>query len=329
MEKITMIGVSGSGKTCFIYAMHNFMSVPRNGFSFTATDLDVDLDLQDGWDGIATDHWWPEPTTNTTDYDFYVQYNTRPILQFSWCDYRGGATSERSSNQDKQDLINRIHQSSCLIISIGADTIKEILAGNQDQARELKVLNGIIRNYEVNNVRRVPIIFALTKADLYTREDQGRLIDLIRLYFQNVFLPNSGWLTAIVPITLGSFPDGNNAGPRPINGIIEPKNIQVPVMFFVSSVLREKAATINNKLQRIRNDRNHYQIEAGKAKDQGWWDKIWNGDRLQAANASISSLDEEERNILNSLQEIERTLSSMKDLFRVCKVYYEGRELPQ
>lgn len=303
------------------------MSVPRNGFSFTATDLDVDLDLQDGWDQIAFEHVWPEGNVATQNYDFYVQYNTRPIMQFSWCDYRGGATSERSDSQDKQELINRIHQSSCLIISIGADTIKEILSGNQSKARELRVLNGIIHNYEVNNQRRVPIIFALTKADLYTREDQGKLIDLIKGYFQNVFLPNSGWLTAIVPVTLGSFPSGDNTGT--IEGVIEPKNIQVPVMFFVNSVLHEKATTINNKLQRIRNDRNRYRTEASKAKDQGWWDKLWNGDRLQAANANISSLDEEERNFLNSLQEIEQTLSSMKDLFKVCKVFYEGRELPQ
>lgn len=325
MDKITMIGVSGAGKTCFIYAMYNFMSIPHNGFSFTAADLDVDLDLQNGWEQIAFDHQWPAATNITTAYDFHVQYNTHSILQFSWCDYRGGATSDRSTNQDKQDLIDRIHQSSCLIISIGADTIKEILAGNQSKARELRILNSIIHNYEINNTRRIPIIFALTKADLYTRDDQGKLIDLIKLYFQNVFLPNSGWLAAVVPITLGSFPSGNNTGA--IEGMIEPKNIQVPVMFFVSSVLHEKADVIKNKLQQINNDRNNYQIKANNARDQGWLSKIWNGDISKTANANISRLDEEERNILNSLAEIERTLASMRDLFKVCKIYYEGDEI--
>lgn len=325
MDKITMIGVSGSGKTCFIYAMYDFMSIPRNGFSFTAANLDQDLDLQDGWYQITEEHRWPEHNTNTINYDFHVQFNTKSILQFSWCDYRGGATSDRSTEQDKQDLMERVHQSSCLIISIGADTIKEILAGNQSKARELKILNGIIHNYEINNNRRVPIIFALTKADLYTREEQGKLIDLIKFYFQNIFLPHSGWLAAIVPVTLGSFPSGDNTGD--IEGVIEPKNIQVPVMFFVSSVLHEKAENIKNKLDRINKDRNQYKVQANNARNQGWFSKIWNGDRYQAATRNIQNLNDEEQNVLNSLSEIENTLASMSDLFRVCKIYYEGEEI--
>ena len=33
MEKITMLGVSGSGKTCFIYAMYDFMQKVQNGLA--------------------------------------------------------------------------------------------------------------------------------------------------------------------------------------------------------------------------------------------------------------------------------------------------------
>lgn len=323
MDKITMIGVSGAGKTCFIYAMYDFMSIPHNGFSFTAADLDADLDLQDGWRDIADNHKWPSSTAQTTDYDFYVQYNTYPILQFSWCDYRGGVTGEHSTEQDKAELIQRIYDSSCLIISIGADTIKEIIGGNQSKTRELNILNGIIRNYEVSHTgRRIPVIFALTKADLYTKEEKGKLIDLIQLYFRNLFLPKSGWLTAIVPITLGSFPTGNNTGE--ITGTIEPKNIQIPVMFFVWSVLREKANTIKDKLQGITNRRDQYRIDAEKAKNQGWFSKIMNGDGVAIANTNISNLDNEERNLFERLAEIEDTLDLLKELFRVCKIYYEG-----
>lgn len=326
MDKITMIGVSGSGKTCFIYAMYNFMSIPHNGFSFTAANMDDDLDLQDGWDLIAYEHTWPDGSTSTRDYNFYVQYNTKPIMQFSWSDYRGGATSERSTNQDKQDLMNRIHEASCLIVSIGADTIKGIMTGEElRKTREISILNGIIHQYEVTNQRRVPIIFALTKADLYTRDDQSKLVEFFKTYFQTCFLPNSGWLTALVPVTLGAFPSGNGRGK--IEGTIEPKNIQIPVMFFVASVLREKAADINNRLQNVRADRNRYRVAAENAKNQGWWSKFWNGDRAAAANASISSLNDEEKNLLNSMSDVEQTLGSMESMFRVCKIFYEGKEI--
>lgn len=323
MDKITMIGVSGAGKTCFIYAMYNFMSMTNNGFAFTAADMDKDQDLQDGWRAIVDDHKWPHPTAGTTDYDFFVQYNTYPILQFSWCDYRGGATNDRSTEQDKKELIQRIYDSSCLIISIGADTIKEIIGGNQSKTRELSILNGIIRNYELSHTeRKIPVIIALTKADLYTKEERGKLIGLIQQYFHNLFLPKSGWLTAIVPITLGLFPTGNATGE--ITGTIEPKNIHVPVMFFVSVVLCKKVKTIKKNLLEREKRRKQYQKDADDAKNQGWFSKIWNGDGVAIANTNISNLDNEERNLLERLNEIKDTLGSMKDLFRVCKIYYEG-----
>lgn len=318
-----MVGMSGSGKTCFVYAMYDYMQLTHNGFSFTAEDPDVDLDLMNGWSSIAFEGKWPPGTMKTTNYDFFVQYATKPIMNFSWCDYRGGVLTSRSDESDKKEFLQRLKESSCLIITIGADTVKEILEGNMRKTLELKILNSLIKRFEVENTRRIPIIFALTKADLYTKDEQGKLLDLIKNYFNSLYTEGSGWMFGIVPVTLGRFEKTEN--PRDIIGEVAPKNIHIPVMFFVASVLKEKAAEIQGKLNDIRINRSQYRASLETAGDQSFWSKILNGDRSKMIQKNLSSLDEEEKNILTQIAGIEASLKSMSSMFKVCKIFFEGK----
>src|SRR5574344_2811121 len=178
-----MLGVSNSGKTCFIYAMYDFMQKVQNGFTFITNDPDVDMDLADGWEEIACDGVWPDGTEKTSLYDFKVLFKSRPIMEFSWCDYRGGAIKERSTQKDVDELHKRIYDSECLIICIGADTIKAILSNDNRRGGELRRLNNLISRYAATRQRRIPIIFALTKADLYTPQEQTQLLSVIKEYF--------------------------------------------------------------------------------------------------------------------------------------------------
>ena len=326
MEKITMLGVSNSGKTCFIYAMYDFMQKVQNGFTFITNDPDVDMDLNEGWESIAFDGVWPDGTQGTSVYDFTVMFKSRPIMEFSWCDYRGGAIKERSTQQDVAELHKRIYDSGCLIVCIGADTIKAILSGDNRKGRDLARLNTLITYYAKNAQRRIPIIFALTKADLYTVQDQKQLLGVIRSYFSALYENNSGWLFAIVPVSLGQFDsscDGNNK----IHGVVAPKNIHIPVMFFLHSILKERIHNIQNKLNGISSDKNRYKEEIKLNQGRSWWDKFLNGDNTRNLNTRISNLSDEEKNLSSQLAELEQVFSNMKDMFEVCKIFYEGQPI--
>ena len=207
-----MLGVSNSGKTCFIYAMYDFMQKVQNGFTFITNDPDVDMDLNEGWESIAFDGVWPDGTARTSLYDFTVMFKSRPIMEFSWCDYRGGAIMDRSTEQDANDLHNRISDSECLVICIGADTIKAILAGENRKGRELVRLNNLISRYAATMQRRIPVIFALTKADLYTVEEQKQLLGVIREYFSALYESGAGWLRHEKSWTPPSVPSGGCSG---------------------------------------------------------------------------------------------------------------------
>lgn len=324
MEKITMLGVSNSGKTCFIYAMYDFMQKVQNGFTFITNDPDVDMDLNEGWESIAFDGVWPDGTARTSLYDFTVMFKSRPIMEFSWCDYRGGAIMDRSTEQDANDLHNRISDSECLVICIGADTIKAILAGENRKGRELVRLNNLISRYAATMQRRIPVIFALTKADLYTVEEQKKLLGVIREYFSALYESGAGWLLAIVPVSLGQFEDSCD-GDNSIQGVVAPKNIHIPVMFFLHSILKERIRGIQNKLNGIASDRNKYRQEISRNQGRSWWDKLWNGDNTKFLNTRISGLNDEEKNISSQLTELDQAFGNMKEMFNVCKIFYEGQ----
>ena len=113
--------------------------------------------------------------------------------------------------------------------------------------------------------------------------------------------------------------------PRDIIGEVAPKNIHIPVMFFVASVLKEKAAEIQGKLNDIRINRSQYRASLETAGEQSFWSKILNGDRSKMIQKNLSSLDEEEKNILTQIADIEASLKSMSSMFKVCKIFFEGK----
>lgn len=327
MEKITMLGVTGSGKTCFIYAMYDFMQKVQNGFTFITNDPDVDMDLNEGWESIAFDGHWPDGTQGVNTYDFTVLFKSRPIMEFSWCDYRGGALLERSTEQDVKVLHNTIFDSECLIICIGADKIKAIISGDIRKAhKEMVRLNNLILRYANERKRRIPIIFALTKADLYTPQDQQQVLGIIKEYFSSLYQQGSGWFFAVVPVSLGNFEDSEN-NDKLIRGIVAPKNIHIPVLFFLHSILKERILNIQNKLKGISSDKNQYRQEIVKNQGRTWWSKFWNGDNTSTLSSRIDTLNNEEQNISKQMAELEQAFANMKDMFSVCKFFYEGQQI--
>lgn len=326
MDKITMLGASQSGKTCFIYAMYDFMQRSRNGFSFIAKNYDDDADLSEGWESIAYDGVWPPGTAETRDYDFNVLFHSKKILDFSWCDYRGGVLRERSTNEDVQKLMSRIKDSSCLIICVGADKVKDIIANESSRnAMELKRLNSFIARYSAENNKRIPIIFALTKADMYTPDEQKKLMSVVKTFFDPLFVQGSCWLVAVLPVCLGKF--DNTEGSDRVNGIVAPKNIHIPVMFFLNAVLKDRVREIECKLKNIDTKRVEEENYRRTNADQNFFSKLWNGDRTLQSNRRTDKLNEEQKNLNDLLNDINEVFANMRDMFKVCKVYFDGNEV--
>lgn len=323
-HKITMLGLSQSGKSCFLYAMYDFMQQVRNGFTFIAKDPDDDLELADGWESISVDKKWPDGNVTTKQYDFIVQFKSNSVMEFSWYDYRGGALKEKSDQSpEAKDLIDRIIESDCLVICIGADIIKAIWNGDKSKNSEVRRLNALINTYASRNERRIPVIFAITKADMFDKAEQPNLLQWLTDNFSSLYVEGSGWMHAVVPVRLGENLQTGSA--QEVIGNISPKNIHIPVMFFLHSILRERIKTIKNKLAGIQTKRSNYRTEINRNQGRTWWDKLWNGDNTSILQNNIADLDTEENNIIKNIEPLEKAFENVEDMFESCRIFKEGQ----
>lgn len=91
--KITVLGMTGSGKTCYLLGFYYKMGSGMKGYTIT-TDDDTDVELRDRYakmcDSSLGAARFPTGTDNISKYLFYLQYGYNTIMSFDWIDYLGG-----------------------------------------------------------------------------------------------------------------------------------------------------------------------------------------------------------------------------------------------
>ena len=100
--KFTMLGMTGSGKTCYLLGMYKKMLGGLKGFSLT-TDDDTDGELRTRYskmdDASLGQKRFPPGTDQTDTYEFTLEYAFSPIMSFAWIDYPGGSMEEKVSRR--------------------------------------------------------------------------------------------------------------------------------------------------------------------------------------------------------------------------------------
>lgn len=240
--KITMLGTTGAGKTSYLLGMYAVMQTGVQGFTIAAKDMDVDLELTERWEkliSVTGEDRWPTPNAATMEYySFDFSYGFRPLMGFEWLDYRGLALSDRSTEQDVEDLVKYLTDSHCLFLSISGEYLVDQVTPNT--VREIKSdrLNQFIHQYiSVNKNPTIqkpfPVAIVITKYDLCHHREKEDIVADVRQLFQALFTPNSGWLVMICPVSLGKELCDDLDG-----GKIIPVNVHLPVVFAVYSQLR-------------------------------------------------------------------------------------------
>lgn len=252
--KIVMLGTTGAGKTSYLLGMYAIMQTGVQGFTLSAQDMDLDLELTERWEkliSVTGDDRWPTPNAAAMEhYSFDFSYGFHPLIKFEWLDYRGLALSDRSTEQDVQDLVKYLSESQCLFLCLSGEYLAKPITPST--VREIKSdrMNQFIQQYvsgkkQPNNQNPFPVAIVITKYDLCHHRNRDEIIADVQKLFQALFTPNGGWLTMICPVSLGKelCNDLNNAN-------IIPVNVHLPVVFAVYAQLR--AYGIRVKAQRDR-----------------------------------------------------------------------------
>lgn len=240
--KITMLGTSHSGKTCYLHAMHYVMGGRgRQGFNVICENDDQGQAMAEAYEKMRRERIAP-PKTAVRDfarYPFVFTYGYKPIMRFEWIDYRGGALEDGASAEDRRALRQHLLESAAIAICISGEHLREELT--EDAADDIAADIGIrgISQFleEVHETNGIgpnslfPVVLLITKADLCIHRGQQALVKDVRQLFPSLFKKApTGWHVMVCPVMLGRNLD---SGDKLTGGTIRPQYVHWPIVFAI------------------------------------------------------------------------------------------------
>ncbi len=212
--RFTAIGLSGSGKTCYVMGMYQQMAIGFEGFNLVTTNSKAHQ-LED-WCDVLNDQSkgrdrFPAGTDigDISDYHFSLKYKNKSVMSVDWMDYAGGLL--RADNHDNYSkLESSIENSSALYIFIDGELL--CFKSTEDKIESVqrkcafKINHFITEFSEKHNECLPPVVFVVTKADLcapyFNNDDDSELQRVIRESFSNAFY-NADSVVYVTKCTLG------------------------------------------------------------------------------------------------------------------------------
>lgn len=235
--KFTALGLSGSGKTCYVLGLYAQMSIGVNQFNIT-TENDIARNLENRMDSLCDQtkeriDRFPVGTSlnDCTDYRFKLHYQNAPIISVSWMDYAGGLLHDKGEKSEGYEKLSKsIEESTALYIFIDG----EKLCKQTFEEKKYEIgwhcsskINPFITEFANTHEVLPPIIFVITKMDLCRPFFKGGNEEVMRVIgecFSSVW----GDKTENVYITATTL--GNNIADNNYHGKAEP-NMHIP--FFI------------------------------------------------------------------------------------------------
>ena len=258
--QFTMLGLTGSDKTCYLLGMYKRMAGGSKGFSLE-TDDDTDVNLRRRYkrmqDTTLGRERFPAGTDQPDSYKFKLTHGIAPIMSFEWIDYPGGALDEQTTGDIEafSRLEKHIQNSSSLFICVDGELIQgddcdEIADNIKDNCSE--TINHFLHKFFQKNNFLPPTAIIVTKADLCKELDDSKLEYILREAFSPLLTDGNDEYSRFVcciPVSLGRDIETNN-----YNGKLNPRNIELPIymgiyfsMFFKWKRLQTEEK--NNKQQ--------------------------------------------------------------------------------
>ncbi len=231
----TALGMTGSGKTCYIIGMHYVMVSGEKGWTLHPGDNRT-ADKLNRWvrkidnENSGMDRF-PAGTDqgSSENFCFGLHYVNKQIMNFNWIDY-AGALFEETSSLGFREVENSISNSTALYIFIDGTELcdenrnRRFKNIKQHCARYIQpCITDFINNY---NDFVPPVVFVVTKSDLcrnYTNTKE--IVEILRDSFNSLFYDTRAEVY-VTAVTLGDDISDNG-----YTGEVEPVNIQIP--FFI------------------------------------------------------------------------------------------------
>lgn len=235
--KISILGVSRSGKTCYISAVSQVLKNCNLGngcrVSLKTNDIAKQLELDNNFMSMATEREWPKGTDTTTSYDFRIHFQSQDAgLQLSSLtmdDYRGGMLNgmSKQDKNDRDNFIESLADTAVITFLIDGTTVlnamdeldKDATHRGETQApeklaaiNEISIMENILYKRIQNKNGIPPILIVITKSDVFaSKEELNNGISLVKDLLSALFSFGNRLFVGITTVSLGSGLDkGDN-----------------------------------------------------------------------------------------------------------------------
>lgn len=248
---ICLLGLSGSGKTCYLYTATHVLArgVEVDGHTISATSSDrlQAIRLNRGIEQMASGVW-PEGSINTMTYPFEFKIDGKTVFPFTIYDYRGGMLNGLSDadQDDVEEIFDTFEESSCIVILVDGDTVLQAIDPAlltpehrkdssfiaQLKARnELNYIESLVKECSERMSRNVPILLAITKSDIFEPEELFVGKELFKELLPSVFSKHNDIVVGVTDVTLG---EGLNNNEGKLSGTLclnTEGNVHLPILF--------------------------------------------------------------------------------------------------
>lgn len=249
MEQVSIFGLKGSGKTCYLYAMANLLNRGvRIGqdeiITISTPKIEQQIRLNNGFLELIRGTW-PQGSAETTFYDFDVKMNEDDVFTFQMQDYRGGAWNGQYQEdaEVREDLLQEFQDSTAIIFMVDGQSLLDVQKNNPNDletvvraSQNIVFIQTLFSEY-VNRTGKenvAPILLAITKSDLFTPDSKEIAKQYLRKNLPAIFKNGSGAFVAITDVAIGENltkgDDGSLKGRLVLN---ERLNLHIPMLFSI------------------------------------------------------------------------------------------------
>lgn len=278
--QFTALGLSGSGKTCFMAGMYYKMTGGVSGYTLKADD-DDSVSLTAYYEQMENADMgadrFPGGTNQSTDYAFELQYGYKTLEKFRWIDYAGGTLKSKNSGdaEEYQKLKDDISKSEMLYIFVdgalfqdeeleyaSTDSEKIDLLTDVVMSSSARQINHFLSEYTSERHKLPPIAIVITKYDLAVKalgkasgaENMEMLYKIIHRAFNPLFPDPSMYvgddghtsIVGIIPVSLGMKISENN-----YSGRLRPINMHLPAYVGIWFMLKNSVSKNDTSIKKL------------------------------------------------------------------------------
>lgn len=335
-DKVSLYGLSGSGKSCFIFAMSQALSqgLPfRNGELLTVITPDPRqmLRLYKAYEKMVNGIW-PDGNVESVNYNFHIRKALNLLMSLDITDFRGGLldSMDEDDTEEQEKLFKSYVGSSVLLFFIGADKVKAAMSGDFGARFNIQYLNTLYNGYlgQSADAPKTPVMVVLTKSDILNNSEIPQAIDFLKSQMAMMFSKGTQITAGITAVTLGKNLS-NEGGELEGELNIKPTagNLNIPILFSLFHVMAKKIETsmgnISYEESALSSSKRDLSHELSRSSFSRFF--VDNESSIRSRISQHSSAIGKEKELL---LELNNTMSQIKDyLLKGADIYINGEKV--